>query len=65
MNLLLLHESDRLDKTRFLVSGRRAEHIRKVLRSVPGDVLRAGFYGGKLGFATVVKIGQDKALTYG
>ena len=62
MNLLLLHESDRLDKTRFLVSGRRAEHIRKVLRSVPGDVLRAGFYGGKLGFATVVKIGQDKAV---
>ena len=62
MNLLLLHESDRLDDTRFLVSGRRAEHIRKVLHSVPGDVLRAGLFGGRLGSATVTGIGRDRGV---
>jgi len=62
MNLLLLHDTDRLDETRFLVSGRRAEHIRKVLHSVPGDVLRAGFFGGRLGSATVTSIGRDRGV---
>ena len=59
MTLLLLHESDRLDETRFRVSGRRAEHIRKVLRSVPGDVLRAGLFGSGIGSASIVGIGRD------
>ena len=62
MNLLLLHETDRLDETRFLVSGRRAEHIRKVLHSVPGDVLRAGLFGGRLGSAAVIGIDQDRGV---
>ena len=59
MNLLLLHESDRLDETRFQVTGRRAEHIRKVLHAAPGDILRAGLFGGRLGSAAVTGIGKD------
>ena len=59
MNLLLLEESDRLTGMRFRVAGRRAEHIRKILRAAPGDTLQAGLLGGGLGSATVVQIGRD------
>ena len=59
MNLLLLHETDRLDATHFRVGARRAEHIRKVLHAVPGDVLRAGLFGGKLGSAVVLKADRN------
>lgn len=62
MNLLLLHGSDRLDETRFRVSGRRAEHIRKVLHSAPGDVLRAGLFGFGIGSAAVVGIERDGSV---
>ena len=49
MNRLLLDERDRLEKKLFRVTGRRAEHIRKVLHAGPGDLLRAGIFGGRLG----------------
>ena len=62
MNLLLLHGSDRLDETRFRVSGRRAEHIRKVLRSAPGDVLRAGLFGSGIGSAVIVGIDRNGSV---
>ena len=49
MNLLLLHKNDRISEDRFRVDGRRAEHIRKVLHAMPGDLLRAGIFGGFIG----------------
>ena len=55
MNLLLLHESDRTADGVFRVDGRRAEHIRKVLRALPGDSLRAGLSGGPLGNAVILR----------
>ena len=55
MNLLLLQESDRTADGFFRVEGRRAEHIRKVLRAVPGDSLRAGLPGGPLGTAVILR----------
>ncbi len=55
MNLLLLHESDRVSEGRFRVDGRRAEHIRKVLRALPGDRLRAGMPGGRIGNALILQ----------
>ncbi len=51
MNLLLLQEKDRVSGDLFRVGGRRAEHIRCVLRAKPGDTLRAGLLGGNLGTA--------------
>ncbi len=60
MNLLLLQESDRVSPDRFRVAGRRAEHIRKVLRASAGDRLRAGLLGGKTGSAEVIRIDRGE-----
>ena len=51
MNLLLLTETDRTEADHFHLAARdrRAEHLRKVLRAVPGDTFRAGLIGGKIG----------------
>jgi len=62
MNLLLLDDKDRLAGNRFQVTGRRAEHIRKVLHAVPGDLLRAGIIGGRLGMAEVKEIGREGVI---
>ncbi|MBQ9337675.1 MAG: 16S rRNA (uracil(1498)-N(3))-methyltransferase [Lentisphaeria bacterium] len=58
MNLLLLQESDRTAPDVFRVTGRRAEHIRKVLRAEAGDRLRAGLLGGGIGSAEVIRLGR-------
>lgn len=62
MNLLLLCEKDRTSDGGFLVSGRRAEHIRKVLRAVPGDRLRAGLLGGRMGSVEILRTGSEGVL---
>lgn len=62
MNLLLLHDEDRIGETCFQVAGRRAEHIRKVLHAVPGDTLRVGMFGGRLGTASVKEIRRDAVI---
>ena len=59
MNLLLLQESDRPAPGRFEVTGRRAEHIRKVLRASVGDSLRAGLLGGKIGSAEIIRLDRN------
>ncbi|MBL8754590.1 MAG: 16S rRNA (uracil(1498)-N(3))-methyltransferase [Planctomycetes bacterium] len=53
MNFLLLHEAEVDASGRALLRGRRAEHVRTVLRAQPGQVLRAGRVDGPLGRATV------------
>ena len=55
MNLLLLHERDRIGEGTFRVDGRRAEHIRKVLHALPVDSLRAGMPGGRIGNAVILR----------
>lgn len=62
MNLLLLEPADIVTPTTAVVSGRRAEHIRRVLRSKPGDPLSAGLLGGRMGTAIVRAI-DDHAVT--
>ncbi len=62
MNLILLTESDRTSSSEFSVSGRRAEHIRAVLRAKPGDLLRAGLLNGKTGTARLLSIDRNAAL---
>lgn len=53
MNLLLLEESDRLNNGDYRIDGRRAVHIRKVLKMAPGDSLRAGRLNGGRGRAEI------------
>ncbi len=61
MNLLLLRESDRIADDLFRVEGRRAEHIKCVLRAKAGDTLRAGLLGGNLGTAELRKVEGRRA----
>ena len=53
MNLLLLDAAE-LDGEVASIAGRRAEHVRGVLRKTPGDAVRVGRVGGPLGTATLV-----------
>lgn len=62
MNLLLLTEKDLLDEKSFLVTGRRAEHIRTILRSKPGDRIKSGLLGGDMGVLTLQEIARERAL---
>src|SRR5690606_9205681 len=59
MNLLLLHPEDRLDDTRWQISGRRAEHLRRVRALLPGEQVPAGECGGLLGPATLLEDDGD------
>lgn len=55
MNLLLL-EPHELAQHEVLLAGRRAEHLLQVLKVEPGDSVRVGLVGGKLGSGRVVAI---------
>lgn len=56
MNLLLLKDSDFTAPGRATVSGRRLEHVRKVLRLKPGAKLKAGLLGGRVGEAEIASL---------
>ena len=53
MNLVLFAENE-LVLDRLLLTGRRAEHIRTILRLVPGDTLRVGMINGKMGLGEII-----------
>ena len=55
MNLILIDPAELIGKI-VHVHDRRAKHIVKVLRSEPGDVLRVGLFGGKIGRGKVLRI---------
>lgn len=56
MNLLLLLPSDLLDANTARITGRRYDHINKVLKANVGDELTAGWLNGKIGKATISAI---------
>jgi RsmE family RNA methyltransferase len=57
LNLLLL-DADEVDAAGVAtVAGRRADHVREVLRARPGDRLVAGVAGGRMGTAHVLQVG--------
>jgi len=56
MNLLLLAAEDFETPTRARVEGRRARHVRRILRASPGDQLSVGRIDGKIGTGTVVAL---------
>jgi len=49
MNLILLHEHDFIADDAVRLEGRRAVHVRKVLRARTGDRIRVGILGGLQG----------------
>lgn len=53
MNLLLL-EPGEIAGNETVLTGRRAEHLLRVLGVVPGDTVRVGVVGGKLGSGRVL-----------
>ncbi|MBU2537830.1 MAG: 16S rRNA (uracil(1498)-N(3))-methyltransferase [Proteobacteria bacterium] len=55
MNLILLHPQELIDN-QVTLTGRRAEHIRKILRSTVGDSVRVGVVGGMLGTGCIREI---------
>lgn len=58
MNLLLL-EPEEIIASEVAVTGRRAEHLRTVLKVVPGDTVRVGEVGGKMGTGRVLTVVDD------
>ena len=60
MNVILLEPSDFVSETRVRLSGRRLAHVREVCRSAPGDELRVGLIGGKLGTARVLGLDERR-----
>ena len=58
MNLLLLETSEIIGHE-VMLTGRRAEHLLKILRVAPGDTVRVGVVNGKLGSGRVLAVEGD------
>ncbi len=56
MNLLLLEPDEISDGGDVRLAGRRAEHLRKVLRAEPGRTVRVGMVGGGVGEGRVTAV---------
>lgn len=61
MNVLLLSPDELQPDGTARVQGRRARHVAEVLRAGPGDTLRAGVLGGKVGTARLLALEEDGA----
>lgn len=59
MNLLLLLDEDFIAPTRVRLSGRRLAHAREVLGAKPGDALKVGHLGGRIGTGRVLRLDAD------
>lgn len=61
MNLLLVQPSE-VAGAEVVVAGRRAAHVRSVLRAKPGDRIRVGVVRESVGTAEVVHSGDDELV---
>ena len=59
MNLLILTENDWAGEHRYRIDDHRADHIRDVLKLVPGDHLEVGLLNGPQGTAVVEGVSSD------
>lgn len=62
MNILLLERDEVGADGRAVLRGRRAQHVREVLRGVVGQVLRAALVDGASGTATVLAIDGESVV---
>jgi len=61
MNLILLDPLE-LTADQVVLTGRRAEHIRKVLRASLGDEVRVGMLNGLMGAGRILEINQERVV---
>jgi len=59
VNLLLLKPSDFIDKNLAEISGRRFQHLKKILKVAKGQTLCVGILNGKTGKGSVADITSD------
>ena len=60
MNCLLIEPNELADPSnRIRVTGRRRRHAEEILRASPGDTLRVGVVGGRLGTARIVGLDEE------
>ena len=62
MNLLLFTTADRIGSDKIRVAGRRLQHLTQVHKARPGDKLRVGELGGKMGLGKVLEITARQAI---
>lgn len=62
MNFLLLHRDEVAADGIARLDGRRAAHVREVLRATVGQRLRAGILDGPIGSAAVLEIAADRVV---
>lgn len=62
MNLMILFENDGLGDGRYRLRGQRAEHVRKVLSSVVGDIIEVGLLNGAHGKGRIEAV-DDQGVT--
>lgn len=60
MNLILLNEADLRPDNRVSLTDRRHQHISSVIKPKPGDRLRTGLLGGKIGLAEVIECSSSR-----
>jgi RsmE family RNA methyltransferase len=62
VNLLLLEPSEITAEGTARLAGRRALHVRHVLRAAPGDTIHAGVVGGRMGEAEVLAASEHEVV---
>ncbi len=62
MNLLLLEPEELGADGTARLRGRRARHVREVLGAAPGERIRTGVVGGRMGDAEVLAIAEDELV---
>ena len=63
MNLILLEPDEIQADGTALLSGKRARHVREVLRAAPGEEIRVGVVDGPMGVATVLEDSKQLHLS--
>lgn len=61
MNLIII-ENHELNDGNVTLSDHRCTHIRKVLRSKPGDTIKIGLLNGSIGHGTIIKLSKSEVL---
>ena len=64
MNLILLQQGDAIGDDHFKISDTRATHIRQILKSQSGDIIKVGLINGPQGQAVIEKITTDEILLH-
>lgn len=64
MNCILIELDDFIDRhlKKVCLKDRRAQHIRDILKSQPGDVLSVGQVGGKMGAGSIIALSDDSVI---